>query len=91
MPRKQEKTVKKGKPSLVAVLISEGDKRTLITPHIEYILGQGGLLSVREIGDYAGRVKEELLRIAEQAGTGAGVYTDREIRIQIKYGSPRIP
>jgi hypothetical protein len=75
---------------LVAVAINEGNSTTLITPHGEYVLAQWGLVNVKAVEDYAGRVREELLRIAEQVKVGDGAYSDRDIRIQVRYGVPPI-
>ena len=87
MAKKQDRT--KESP-LVAVAINEGNSTTLITPHGEYLFAQRGLVKVTPVDDYAWRVKEELLRIAGQVEVGDGVYSDRDIRIQIRYGDPPI-
>ena len=76
--------------SLVAVAINEGNNTTLITTHGEYLFAQWGLIKVTEVKDYVGRVKEELLRIAGQIEVGNGVCSDRDIRIQVKYGAPPV-
>ncbi len=90
MAKKQDRAVEKDNSALVAVAINEGNSTTLITPHGEYIFAQGGLVKVKRVKDYAGRVKEELSRIAGQVEVGDRVYSDRDIRIQIRYGAPPI-
>jgi len=72
---------------LVAIAINEGNITTLITPHAEYVFVQGGLAKVEEIEDYAEKIREKLSELSQQAGIGAGVYSDRDIRIQIRYGA----
>jgi hypothetical protein len=75
---------------LVAVVIKEGNKTTLITPNARYLLGNGGLLSVERVKDYSSEVKMHMAEIAEHASTGAGVYSDQDILIQVRYGSKEI-
>lgn len=72
---------------IVAFCIHEGSATTLITPYGEYLFAEWGLSKTSPVKDYAGRVKEELLRMAEQVKVGTGVYTDRDVRIQIRYGA----
>ena len=90
MVKKQDRKVESKESPLVAVAINEGNSTTLITPHGEYLFAQWGLVKVKDVKDYAGRVKEELLRIAGQVEVGDGVYSDKDIRIQIRYGAPPI-
>ena len=76
---------------LVAVAIKEGDRTTLITPHGEYILDSGRLVGdVREVIDYASEIRDKITTIAKRASIGAGIYSDADILIQIRYGSKPI-
>lgn len=75
---------------LVAVTIKEGNSTTLITPNARYVLGNGGLLTITRVTDYASEVKDAITKIAEQASIGAQIYSDREVLIQIRYGTEPI-
>ena len=87
MAKNEERQTKES--PIEAFCINEGNKTVLITPYGEYHFAAWGLVNVTPVENYSDRVKKELLAIATQVGVagGAGIYHDRDIKIQIKFGA----